>query len=108
MSRSKLQKEWEGRIAHYKASGMTQAEWCQHQDLSIHKLKYWLYKVDRPKHNDNKKPNWISLAIEDEPSSTNDLIETIQIKIGQATVEVKPDFDPTFLANVVKVLKSVC
>lgn len=108
MSRSNLQEEWEDRIAHYKASGMTQAEWCQHQDLSIHKLKYWLYKVNRPKHNENKQSNWIPLAVEEESSSSNNTIETIQVKIGQAVVEIKPDFDPIFFANVIKVLKTVC
>lgn len=54
MSRNKLQEEWEERIGQYKASGMTQAEWCRHQKVSIHKLKYWLYKVDRPKDNEDK------------------------------------------------------
>lgn len=108
MSRNKLQEEWEGRIAQYKASGMTQIEWCQHQEISIHKLKYWLYKSDRQKHNSDNKPKWVPLAIEDESSSFNDTNETMQIKIGQATIEIKSDFDPTFLANVVKVLNTVC
>ncbi len=60
-------------------------------------------KISRKK----RLPNWVPLAI-NESSSFNNTNETMQIKIGQATIEVKPDFDPTFLANVVKVLKTVC
>ena len=107
MSRDKLQKEWERRIAHFKASGMTQTKWCEENGESIHKLKYWLYKIERQKRNENEKSNWVSMIIEDEttpdPSDT-----TLQIKIGQATIEVKPEFNPALLADVVKLLKTIC
>ena len=43
-----LHEEWERRIALYRASGLTQSKWCEINEISIHKLKYWLYKVDDP------------------------------------------------------------
>lgn len=39
MSRSPnpdLQKKWEQRISAYKASGLTQAKWCEANDISIY------------------------------------------------------------------------
>ncbi|WP_444860329.1 IS66 family insertion sequence element accessory protein TnpA, partial [Heyndrickxia sporothermodurans] len=41
-----LRKEWERRIALFKASGLTQSKWCEINEISIHQLKYWLYKAD--------------------------------------------------------------
>ncbi|WP_165797753.1 IS66 family insertion sequence element accessory protein TnpA [Heyndrickxia sporothermodurans] len=41
-----LRKEWERRIALFRASGLTQSKWCEINEISIHKLKYWLYKAD--------------------------------------------------------------
>lgn len=38
----------------------------------------------------------------------NDSSDTMKVKIGQATIEIKSYFDPTLLANVVKVLKTIC
>lgn len=106
MSRKNLQEEWERRIALFKASGMTQAKWCENQNVSIHKLKYWLYKIERQEKSGDEKTNWISMMVEDELPNVPS--ETIQIKINQATIEVRPDFNPTFLAEVVKVLKTTC
>ncbi|PTY87963.1 IS66 family insertion sequence element accessory protein TnpA [Heyndrickxia sporothermodurans] len=41
-----LRKEWERRIALFKASGITKYKWCEINEISIHQLKYWLYKAD--------------------------------------------------------------
>jgi hypothetical protein len=32
----------EKRIADYKASGQTQAKWCESNDISIHQFRYWM------------------------------------------------------------------
>ncbi|MEC0146533.1 IS66 family insertion sequence element accessory protein TnpA [Paenibacillus alginolyticus] len=43
-----LQEIWTQRIAAYQAaSGQTMKAWCTEQDLTLHQLKYWLYKAQR-------------------------------------------------------------
>jgi hypothetical protein len=42
-----LRKEWERRIAVFRASGQTQSKWCEANEISVHQLKYWLKRIDR-------------------------------------------------------------
>lgn len=105
-SNEELRKEWERRIEVFRSSGLTQTNWCKVNDISIHQFKYWFKKINDNQSSQSKETKWISMSVEDE--SPNNLTDTIQIKIGQATIEVKPNFNPRLLANVVKVLKTEC
>lgn len=100
-----LRKEWERRIALYRKSGLTQSKWCEINEISIHQLKYWLYKVDGSYSSPKPNSKWIPVVLE-EPSEQQN--EALHIKVGSASIEIKPGFDPTLLAEVVKALKSVC
>ncbi|WP_216644237.1 hypothetical protein, partial [Akkermansia muciniphila] len=76
-------------------------------NVNIHQLKYWLRKIGGS-HQSSKtrsKQEWVSLAIENE--STRTLNESLQITVGSASIEVRPGFNPSFLMEVVKVLKHV-
>lgn len=100
-----LHKEWERRIALYRASGLTQSKWCEINEISIHKLKYWLYKADSTYSSQKSDDKWIPVELEE---SSEQLNETLHVKVGPATIEVNPGFNPTMLADVVKVLKNIC
>jgi hypothetical protein len=100
-----LYKEWERRIALYKTSGLTQSKWCEINEISIHQLKYWLYKIDSSDSSQKSNNKWIPIALEESDEQQN---ETLNIKVGSASIEVKPGFNPKLLAEVVKALKSVC
>src|SRR4051812_17308822 len=106
MKRNELHEEWERRIADFKASGMSQSKWCETHGINLHKLRYWLKRINRPHLEQETTTTWAPIAIQDETPHVSS--ETIQIKVGQATIEVKADFNPIFLANVVKVLKTLC
>lgn len=99
-----LQKEWEQRIAAYKASGLTQTKWCEKNSLKIHQFKYWLYKIEK-KNTSATKSNWVSVTLDEGMYDTD---ETLEIKVGQASINVKHGFNPSLLADVIKVLKTVC
>lgn len=104
MSRSELQKEWEQRIAVFRASGQTQS--CQENYISLHKLRYWLRKIENhTKSNTKSSPRWIPVTTVDSFPGTD---ESVLIKIGEASIEVKPGFNPSFLSDVVRMLKSSC
>ncbi|MDQ0218636.1 IS66 family insertion sequence element accessory protein TnpA [Peribacillus cavernae] len=89
MEKTELHKEWERRIGIFEASGQTQAKWCAANDLNIHQLKYWLKKIKGPKSTNETKSKFTPVLLAE--TSTND---TLEIKVGQASVEVRPGFDP--------------
>lgn len=107
MEKTDLQIEWEHRVAEFKASGLSQSKWCRENDLSLHKLRYWLNKLNNNSSNSchEPSPKWIAVSMEEINLESN---ETINIKIGEATIEVKPGFNPSFLANVIRTLKTLC
>ncbi len=44
MTKAERQKEWESRIAEYRASGQSVKEWCTANDIKPERLWYWLRK----------------------------------------------------------------
>ncbi|WP_420825483.1 IS66 family insertion sequence element accessory protein TnpA [Thermanaerosceptrum fracticalcis] len=48
MTKAERQKEWETRIAEYRASGQSVKEWCAAHNVKPQQLWYWLRGI-RPK-----------------------------------------------------------
>jgi len=105
MDKNGLRREWEQRIAAYRASGLTQAKWCERNGLKVHQLKYWLKRIEGSNATPNPSTKWASVVMEDSSFSEED---SIQVKIGECSIEVKQGFHPSLLADVVKVLKTLC
>jgi hypothetical protein len=106
MARSELRKEWEQRIKEYKSSGQSASKWCAAHDISIHQFWYWQKKL---KSSDTTvtttSSKWMALEMCD---SHEDSRNALLVKVGPASVEVKPGFDPVLLTDVVRTLKSIC
>jgi DNA-binding GntR family transcriptional regulator len=73
--------------------------------LNLHQLKYWLKKIENTKATSAPSTKWVSVAM-DVPSQ--EINETLQIKVGQTSIEVKPGFNPSFRADVIRALKTLC
>jgi hypothetical protein len=102
-----LRKEWEPRISDFKSSGQTQTSWCADHELNIHQFRYWLRKFNSPELNETKvssNTNWLSIDIDDQKGTGN----SISVKVGEVTIEVKPGYDPVLFLDVVMKLKSLC
>ncbi|MDR6999666.1 IS66 family insertion sequence element accessory protein TnpA [Neobacillus niacini] len=104
-SNPQLRKEWERRILVYRSSGQTQANWCKANDISIHQFKYWLKRIEGLESKTKPSSQWVPIELED---STDENSETLQVKVGLASIEVKPGFNPSLLADVITVLKTLC
>lgn len=104
MSKTELQEEWERRVDIFLESGQTQTKWCEDNDLGVHQLKYWLKKLGKSKPRSQSTTQWLPVALE---KPTQDNNETLLIKIGETSIEVKPGFNSTFLADVVRTLTSL-
>lgn len=103
MTNTDLQKEWENRVAKFKASGQSTTEWCKAHNLKPHQLRYWLRKL-KAEHT-VKETQWLSVEVGELKASNNS--KALPIRIGKATIEVSPGFDPALLSEVVKTLAAL-
>ncbi|GFN22536.1 IS66 family insertion sequence element accessory protein TnpA [Thermanaeromonas sp. C210] len=106
MTRAELQKLWEARIAEYRESGQSVKEWCAfHEGISPTQLWYWLRKFKNQTPSPPEISNrWLPVEISEEGSPEQALL----VKIGPASIEIRPGFDPDLLTKVVQVLVSLC
>lgn len=105
MEKIELRKEWERRVASFRASGQTQSKWCEVNKVKIHQLKYWLKRIDGPAAKSAPPSAFTPIVIE-EPSLPQG--ETLQVTIGEVSIEVKPGFNSTLFSEVVRTLKTLC
>lgn len=106
MNKSELRMEWEQRIANFLSSGQSASKWCAANEISIHQFWYWKKRLKTTQDTVNGSPKWLSLEMDE---TTDDSKTTkIVVRVGKATVEVEPDFDPKLLADVVRTLQSLC
>jgi hypothetical protein len=108
LKKTAYRSEWESRVISFKSSGMGVTDWCKANDVKLDRFKYWLYKRkssdSAPVDKKNKK--WI--AIETDPVASNIQEYALIVNVGQATIQVKPGFDPDLLSDVVKALAGAC
>jgi hypothetical protein len=103
MSRIKQRLEWEKRIEAFKASGLHATAWCKLHELKPHQFNYYLYKDKPLKQSTPPVTQWLSVEIED--SEVNQM-PSLLVKVGVATIEVKPGFDPALLCQLVRTLSA--
>lgn len=106
MTKTERRKMWEERVSAYQASGLTQPNWCKEHDINVHQLRYWLKKFRSEKLFESSSPQWVPVKIDEIDNELDSFCESILVKVGAASIEVKSGFDPVLLANVVKALSS--
>jgi len=114
--REEVPEVWVSRIADYKARKEPMPDWCERNEISQSQLYYWMDKLKRQQALAARKPQFLPICL-DEPVADGPHqaqpdpgsgASPLLIRIGPATVEVGPSFDASVLAEVIKVLKSLC
>jgi len=106
MTKAERQKEWESRITAYRASGQSTKKWCAAHDLKPHQLWYWIRKDQLTDSPTVVSSRWLPVEFSDsEPESH---ASPLLIRVGHATVEVKPGFDSSLLSDIVRTLAALC
>jgi len=101
---NELHKMWAPRVETFKASGMSQAEFCRVNKYTKSKFNYWFNKFKVSKNTDQaEKAQWIPVNLPNH--NTESLLTVI---VGSATIDVKPGFNKLLLAEVVKALSILC
>lgn len=100
MSDMEEQREWEARIAEFRASGMSGAGWCKEHGLNVRQFYYWITKLEKANQKPQGPAQWLRVEVggHDAPA------DMVEVRIGKAVVEVRAGFDPELLAKVVQTL----
>jgi transposase-like protein len=105
MANDELRKKWEARISEFKASGQSGAAWCAENNVNLHQFYYWVRQFKSSNSVDVKTSKWLSLEISNQ---SQDLTSNLLVRIGEVTIEVKPDYNPDLLLNVIRTLRTLC
>jgi len=107
MKKEELRVAWRERIEAYKASGQTQIAFCSKHGLHIKQFNYWLRKHrSENRATDRNASGWVTLDVKEHTDCLQD--NSLKIRLGQATVEVKPGIDQKLLLDVLKTLRAIC
>jgi hypothetical protein len=97
--------EWQQRVAEFRASGLSGAAWCATQDIKPHLLYYWAQQFALPTET-TAVSQWQPVLVSDGQEEKTS--GSLSVRIGAATIEISRDCDYKLLADVVRVLASVC
>jgi len=96
---------WLQRVEDFHASGLTQAQWCQKQEVSVNTLRYWLRKLKDE--STDATPEWIQLNVTDKRvNSATDA--SIKVHIGSFQIDICQGFEQSILLDVIKTLMVLC
>jgi hypothetical protein len=92
---------WTQQVQALGTSGLSRRAYCEQNNIKLSQLGYWCRKLTSPAKADSAA-SWIPLQINEEESASIDL------QIGRITIAVKPGFDPSLLADVLRTLNAIC
>lgn len=105
MSKEGLLVAWRRRLAGFVPGTLTVSQWCDSQGISEHQYYYWrrrLADADKDRKEDGR---WLAVDVigHTPPPSTPG---GVAVRIGSATIELQPGFDPAMLRAVVRALET--
>lgn len=90
---------WTERINEFRASGLSAPQWSAAHGLNIHRLRYWLKKLETSA-SAQTAVRWLPMDFSNpEPALT--------IRVGPATIEVRNGFDPQLFITIVRTLSAL-
>ena len=90
-------------VAECRASGMTAREWCRQQGIKYSQYCGWATRVNREERQ-GESLEWANVTLNKENNSSGE----IKIHCGNLTINVEPGFNPTLLADILKVVHALC
>lgn len=97
--RQAKQETWKERIAEFESSGLSGAKWCAANGLKENQLSYWRRKL-KSQGTAQIETCWLPVDLR-EPE------QPLQIRIGDATIELRPGFDRELFITAVNILRSL-
>jgi len=102
MNENERNEQWRERIRAYRDSGQTMRAWCAAQEIPFNQLKYWLRKLSSSKRKASAT-TWVTVTPASHPSPE---ASSLVVRIGNASIDIRPGFDASLLTQVVRVLEA--
>ena len=99
-SRDRVREIWKKRLREWRASGLSQAEYCRQKGLRIKSFAYWKRK-EQP---EQKEVGFVGLSIPTLERVQDESPVRVILKSGYV-IEIKDGFAPSTLRDVVRVLE---
>jgi len=99
---------WADRIAAQKISGLSITDWCETHQINRRQFHYWIRNLEKrsfPINETAPRGQWAKVHVDHHPE-TNE--SSVAVRVGLATIEINPGFNPSLLADVVRVLQTLC
>lgn len=108
---AQLRQEWEGNLANFEQSGLSQSAWCRQHGYPLHQLQYWRKKLSSDATSLTDQPIFAPVKLlrsntASTASATSFGEECIKVSIGNITVDLPHSTSPTFLSTFVLSLTS--
>lgn len=97
--RQAKQEAWKERIADFESSGLSGAKWCAANGIKENQLSYWRRKL-KSQEIAQTGTCWLPVDLR-EPESP------LQIRIGEAIIELRPGFNRELFITAVNILRSL-
>ncbi len=99
-SRDRVREIWEKRLREWRASELSQAEYCRQKGLRIKSFAYWKRK-EKP---EQKEVRFVGLSLPTPVRVQDESPVRVILKSGYV-IEIKDGFAPSTLRDVVRVLE---
>jgi hypothetical protein len=102
------QHEWEVRVSDFQSSGLKMTHWCTANLVNVEQMKYWARKFKKVSAVAPIAPSksFIPLTtLEPVPRTANPVLV---VRVGFASIELQPGFDPQLLRETVEALGKSC
>jgi hypothetical protein len=104
-------REWEVRVSDFQSSGLKMTHWCSANQVNLEQMKYWARKF--------KKVSVVAPIAPIAPSKSFIPLTTIEptphtahsslvVRVGFASIELQPGFDPQLLRETVEAIGRSC
>jgi hypothetical protein len=90
-------------VAECRASGMTAKEWCELKGIKYSRYYSWATTVNRES-KQVEPQQWADVTMTTEEHSKG----AIKLHCGNLTISVEPGFNPTLLADILKIVNATC
>lgn len=89
-------------VAECRSSGMTAKAWCKANSIDYRRYVGWATKINQEEQPEPQQ--WAVVAMTKEEQASNE----IKLNCGKWTICVGTGFSPTLLADVLRIVASVC